>query len=355
MSAPGAGASAQAVPVRSGFLLGRAADGIWILGAPVIALALTILGARTPLSREGFTLLGKPESAMSIFSGMLTLGHLSIVFFRSHGDRQVFARHRWRFIGVPLLLFLTIALSSWTLMIALVLAVWWDVYHSSLQTFGLGRLYDLKAGVEGAPARSVDWWFNLIFYAGPVLGGASFADHWMHWEGFRRAGSPQLADLLLYTGQLNHLFRGVLLVVAPCLLIVALTTYVRLHRSGRYRMPPQKAWLLGSTAVVSVISWGFNPFGQAFFTMNYFHAVQYFAIIWYAERGVLTSPFKHLPPRAGAAAGLALLIGAGMFYGVWAKFLGESSHLAMSLVLTVSILHFWYDGFIWSVSKKQIR
>jgi hypothetical protein len=28
----------------------------------------------------------------------------------------------------------------------MVLVVWWDVVHSSLQTFGLGRIYDARRG-----------------------------------------------------------------------------------------------------------------------------------------------------------------------------------------------------------------
>lgn len=345
----------ETAPVAGGYILGRTTDRIWLIGSPALALALTLLGARTPLSREGLRLFGRPESVMSLLSGVLTMGHLFIVFFRSHGDRQVFRRYPWRFIAGPLLLYIGIALTSWTLMAAFVLAVWWDVYHSALQTFGLGRLYDLKAGYTAVEARSVDRWFNLIFYIGPVLAGASFVDHWVHWDKFRSVGSPALADLILRTGGLNAIFKLVFLAAAAAVLISAAIVYTRMHRSGVYRMPSQKAWLLGSTALVSVISWGFNPFGQAFFTMNFFHAVQYFAIIWYAERSVLKAPFKALPPGIATCAGAALLIGTGIAYGVWAKFLGETSHWAFSLVLTVSILHFWYDGFIWSVSTRQLR
>ncbi len=56
-----------------------------------------------------------------------------------------------------------------------------------------------------------------------------------------------------------------------------------------------------STGLVSIYTWGFNTWGEAFFIMNVFHAVQYFGI-----------------------------------------------------VLVMSIMHFWYDGFIWSVQKKQV-
>ena len=58
-----------------------------------------------------------------------------------------------------------------------VLAVWWDVYHSSLQTFGFGRIYDAKVKNNPTTGRRLDYWMNLFLYLGPVLAGAHFADH----------------------------------------------------------------------------------------------------------------------------------------------------------------------------------
>ena len=74
--------------------------------------------------------------------------------------------------------------------------------------------------------------------------------------------------------------------------------------------------------------------------MNFFHSLQYFALVWHAEKAQV----RALPWFFAAAAA----------YGVWGQFLGQSSHAAMSALLTVSIMHFWYDGFIWSVKRKQI-
>jgi hypothetical protein len=48
-----------------------------------------------------------------------------------------------------------------------------------------------------------------------------------------------------------------------------------------------------------------------------------------------------------------VFVAAAMAYGVWATAFA-SAGLMMNLVLVVSIMHFWYDGFIWSVRRKQI-
>jgi hypothetical protein len=67
--------------------------------------------------------------------------------------------------------------------VASVLTVWWDVYHSSLQTFGLGRIYDQRAGNDVHLARRADYLFNLVLYAGPVLAGVNL---WAHLKSFKK-------------------------------------------------------------------------------------------------------------------------------------------------------------------------
>ena len=88
--------------------------------------------------------------------------------------------------------------------------------------------------------------------------------------------------------------------------------------------------------------------------MNFFHAFQYFALIWWSEGGRIEAFFGLKRFRWGKPAALFLLIAIGFAYGVWAKLWGESNHFALSALLVVSIMHFWYDGFIWSVRRKQI-
>ena len=129
----------------------------------------------------------------------------------------------------------------------------------------------------------------------------------------------------------------------------------RLVRLG-YRVSKEKTLLLISTGLCSILTWGFNPFGQAFFIMNFFHGVQYFALVWYAEkRGIArTFGFSRFSWQAARGPALFLFVSTAAAYGLWAELLGQSSHLAMSVLLTVSIMHFWYDGFIWSVRKQDI-
>ena len=59
-----------------------------------------------------------------------------------------------------------------------------------------------------------------------------------------------------------------------------MSRYRGYQRQG-YRVSMQKVWLLASTALCSIYTWGFDSFGQAFFIMNFFHAWQYFALVWH--------------------------------------------------------------------------
>ena len=93
---------------------------------------------------------------------------------------------------------------------------------------------------------------------------------------------------------------------------------------------------------------------MAFFIVNFFHAWQYFALIWWSERKTLIRLAGREGRRHAAAAGLALLIGFALVYGILAgNYHGNNSWIA-STFLVVSLMHFWYDGFIWSIRSNQI-
>jgi hypothetical protein len=109
---------------------------------------------------------------------------------------------------------------------------------------------------------------------------------------------------------------------------------------GGYRVDRRKVVLYLSTAVCSIWAWGFNPLGMGLFIMNFFHAWQYFALVWRYE-GRKQVPF-------------AAFLGAAFLYGILGSVLGELSDLALSATLVVSLMHFWYDGFVWSVRRGQV-
>ncbi len=281
------------------------------------------------------------------------MAHLVIVFFRSHVNGAIFHQYPKRFLLAPLGLFTVMMLSSWILIFVFVLAVWWDVYHSSLQTFGLGRIYDKRAGNGVEAGRAIDKGLNLVFYVGPIFAGASLLGHVKYFERFADVGTYFFAKVPARTLSFQPFFLAAFILAAAAYLGYYVYFYFRLVKTG-YRYPLQKLFLFLSTGICSIWAWGFNPFGQAFFIMNFFHAVQYFAIVWWSEKANMRAFFKLSSLEKWKFPVLFLFLVLGTVYGAWAKFLGESNHFAFSVLLTVSIMHFWYDGFIWSVRKNQV-
>ena len=143
-----------------------------------------------------------------------------------------------------------------------------------------------------------------------------------------------------------------MLLIGLPFILYYLLRYALMVRSG-YHVSAQKVVLLTSTAACSIYAWTFNPFGQAFFIMNFFHALQYFALVWHIEKSNMTRVFRVGPSRLAIPLTFALFLAVGGAYGFFAEVFADVGVL-LSITLVVSIMHFWWDGFIWSVRKKQV-
>jgi hypothetical protein len=334
-------------------------DGFWFLFSPLWAVALGWLATRAPLT-DRVTLLDTTDTLAIVGYSAITQSHLTITIARSHLNGNVFTQHKFRFVVVPLVLLGLFLYSKWAFALGAVIGTWWDVYHSSLQTFGFGRIYDAKAGNDPETGRRLDYILNLFLYAGPVLAGAVLASHLKSFGdfaglepfslGFAELDSVVFTSVPPYVLENRLLLRYGVITLAVMFFVVYVLAYMR-HRGSGYRLPWQKAAIFGSTAICSAYAWGFNSFGMGFLIMNVFHAVQYYALVWWTERRNLGRVF-----RTGHEGwkGAVLLVG---FLAVSAAFglplAFQSGHGAASVLLACALMHFWYDSFIWSVRKKE--
>ena len=136
-------------------------------------------------------------------------------------------------------------------------------------------------------------------------------------------------------------------------LVVYLAYYARLRRRG-YRVPLLKVYLLTTTGLCSIYTWGFNPWGEAFFIMNFFHAVQYLALVWATERKTIAARLRLGAGRRATAIAALAFFGAVLTYGLWAQLLDPGVHHLWAATIVVSTMHFWYDGFVWSVRRCEV-
>ena len=253
---------------------------------------------------------------------------------------------------VPLLLIAALVLSPVGLIIGAVIAVFWDVHHSAMQTFGLGRIYDVRAGNDPLTLRRTDLLLNGALYIGPAAAGAAMVVHFQAFGRFAAVGIPALVAVPAAVSGSASMIR---LIAVPAWIGVvgtALLSYRRAARRG-YTLSAHKLALLVSTALVSILAWDLTQPAIAFMIVNLFHAMQYFAIVWLKEggriRALAPAVSRHALPLF-----LAGCIGFGCAYWATARASGGHGGAWLAPFIACSLLHFWYDAFIWSVRKRLV-
>jgi hypothetical protein len=318
--------------------------------SPLVALGLVFLvtGRVGPSGAIDYL-----DPRFAYASLVCTYGHLCAVVFRSHVNPRIFVRHRFRFVAVPILLYLAMVSSLWVFAIAFVLTGFWDVYHSSAQNFGFCRIYDSRQGNAAERGRALDLWLNHVIYIGPILGGVNLIAHLDYLKRMRHAGVSTEGVIASIASASPIITRVVL---AAGLLYVAfyVFSYWRLSRQG-YRVSPQKVCLLGSAAGASLVAWGFLPAVQAFFVSNFFHAFQYFGIVWWSEKGSIRRALGLSSIEAGGDLALVAFGALVVAMGVGYYFASDQPTVPwVSIAVVISLMHFWYDGFVWSVRRHEV-
>lgn len=332
------------------YIVGPIYDWVWFLATPMLSLALGILVSDTPLATDTWMLGGEDDTLVGFFIGTVIHAHLVAVVFRSHGNAAIRRLYPARFLVVPVVLYAAIVVSPWIAVASTVVATFWDVWHSGAQTFGFARIYERNHGTPPETGRRLDFWLNQIMYAGPILAGATLMDHVDSFASFESVGDALFASVPAHVSAHARVLTWLIVAIAAAFVVIYVAVYWRLAQRG-YRPPWLKLWLVGSTAFVSVYSWGFNSWGQAFLIMNLFHGVQYLALVWAMEKKQIAKLLR--VPRHPRVA-LAIYLGSVLAYGLGVQALDADLTVLWAITMVVSLMHFWYDAFVWSVRKAQI-
>jgi hypothetical protein len=337
-----------------GYIVGPGYDWLFFLLPPLFSLALGWAVSGTRIADGRFWLGGRRFTVAGLVVGALTSAHLVAVFYRSHAHPGVFPRHRFRFLALPALAFAAMMTSAWAVCVVTVLVTFWDVYHSALQTFGFARIYDRNAGNDPRTGRWWDFGLNVLLYVGPVVAGACMLPHFQRFDVFEEVQAAGLASIPARMQAHHGTLARVVLGLGALYVAAYVVAQVALHRAGRHKLCLPKVFLVSSTGLVSIWAWGFNAWGQAFLIMNLFHAIQYLALVWWSEGRRLGRTLRLDRSRARRALFACLFFGAVLAYGLWAELVPDSDRARWSIVQTVALMHFFYDGFIWSVRKRAI-
>jgi hypothetical protein len=338
--------------VRSPYIVNRTYDWLFFLAPPMFALALGVLVSGSPLlTDEPFWIGGEKDTLVGFFIGTVIHAHLVAVFFRSHGNAQIRKLYPIRFFVVPVVLWAAIVISPWIAVASSVVATFWDVWHSGAQTFGFARIYERNHGTPPELGRRLDFWLQQLLYAGPMLAGATLMDHVSSFDKFESVGDVFFSSVpAAVEGHSQHLTYGVL-IAGTALIAAYVIVYWRLAQRGEWKPPWLKIWLVASTGFVSIYTWGFNSWGQAFLIMNLFHGVQYLALVWVMEKKRI-GELMRMPNRPQLV--LAVYLGSCIAYGLGVQALDADLTTLWAITMVVSLMHFWYDAFVWSVRRAQV-
>ena len=199
----------------------------------------------------------------------------------------------------------------------------------------------------------LDWHLNHLLYAGPILAGATMMDHIEDFDEYEEVGAAFFTSIPGFMVANQGFVTWAVLISGGAFLAYYVWAQLQLQRQGHV-VSMQKVYLLASTGAVSIYTWGFNTFGEAFFIMNFFHALQYFGIVWAFEKKNMMTLFHFDGLTFGKPLTLVLFVAIPVAYGFWVEALDKSIEELWAVTLIVSIMHFWYDGFVWSVRRKQV-
>jgi len=362
-------AAAVPAPANSGFIATPAFDLVFFILAPVLSLACAwlALGSEWPLRPASFA--GGERTRFELFVAVWIYGHLAAVVFRSHLNAEIFRKHPLRFTLAPVLAYLAMAFSLPLLLVGALLASVWDAYHTAMQNFGLARIYDAKAGNPPAAGRTLDLWMAQTTYVGPLVFGLSFLPTIEGLAQFQAVGWQAPSQLLAWLAANQAALGRVVLGAGAAFVVYYGFASWRLAQSG-HRVSWQKLALLASTASVTILAFGFLDGFRGYVITSLYHGFQYFGIVWWTERGHLAKQtrlgVRWVPLALLFAASITL---AGLGYEaaiqhgtreVGAAIQRAAPHVASGpfwifpIPFVISLMHFWWDGFVWSVQRKEV-
>jgi hypothetical protein len=335
---------------RRWWIVGPRYDWAFFLAPPMVSLLVGIWIAGNPITTDSWSFGNEHDTLTGFFIGAVIHAHLVAVAFRSHGNPDIRARYPIRFFVVPVVIWLAIVGSPWIAVLSTVVATFWDVWHSGAQTFGFARIYERNHGTPPELGRRMDFWLNQLMYAGPILAGATLMDHFETFDSFADVGDALFASVPARVAGIHRWLTLAVLVLGTAFLTAYVLVYRRLARQG-WRPSWPKVWLLASTGFVSIYTWGFNSWGEAFLIMNLFHGVQYVALVW-AMEGKRFSGQMRLARHPRLA--LGLFLGSITAYGIGVQALSSDRTYLWAATMVVSLMHFWYDAFVWSVRRRDV-
>lgn len=331
----------------------KKADNLFIIGTPLIAL-LTIAVVCEPRMKTGeFLFNPKTPQWLIVFSMIITQSHVMLVFLRSHMNSNVLKRFPYRFGLIPVLLLASMWLSPVVFGFMAFIALYWDEWHSIMQIFGFGRIYDAKIGNDPNVGRKLDMGMCFVLGLLPHVILITCIPEEVRTEGLHTYLELDVDVAEKYGGYISAA-RNPLIAFGVGYFVFYILYYRNLAKLG-YKFSKAKLSLFATTGISTLIIASFYAVADAAYFGNIYHAFQYYFIVYMSEGSLLPKKFGQKKEINKTTVAICF------FIVLWITVLvavlrtkTESIGFLAAFWLMTSLLHFWYDGFIWSVRKQDI-
>jgi len=330
-----------------GWILGPWQDFLLFIGTPLIVVPLILL------AQQAFSV----TALFGLVASFGAMGHHLPGMMRAYGDRALFARFKVRFIVAPLLLLaVCTGFRLWNSSPLQLTLFGWGLWHAFMQAHGIARIYDAKAGSVDPITIRLDFLLLGCWFLGVVL--------------LSPLRLPQLIGFLYDCG-LPFVAPAVIEALqgaaAAAMLGVTAVYVVHALRRTRAGTPPSALKLV--LHLTTIAFWAFCNLAVghvllAILLFEIFHDVQYLAIVWVFNRRRVVSD-----PAAGAFTrflfrqrGYLVVLYVGLVAGYGSlNLLGGNISEAYDIggfvggiVAASTLLHFYYDGFIWKLREADV-
>jgi hypothetical protein len=359
LSAPRPASAVSAAP-RSPWIRGPLWDLALLSFAWVPFFVLFVFGMHLA---DGRPIFNRPEFKAAVLIDLgLIFTHRHYVFLMVFGDRRTFDARPRAFLASAAAILLT-TLVAWLLRgtapslwgAVFVVQVVWNIWHTIMQRYGIGRIYAGRAGA-GLQSGEHAWRERRLLWSGVILVVIGLL---VTRADVLRGNSATEAVLQF----LEPISRGTVSVVLLAGTAVAFLAFLVSWASAeleakielRDRVP--RLAFLGSTFLLLVIMYAYGPV-IGFLVFATAHAIEYIAFVHhfagrsYAARrdGLAARVLRH-PLRSAL---VVVPVSFGLY--AWMRLSGIA-FLGVFVVYetTAAMVHFAYDGWVWKARSPTLR
>src|SRR5207253_5093164 len=336
-----------AAPRTSLWILDSWRDLILYVGTPLLLLPVFALAQAR----------WSPQDIYVFVAAFGAMGHHLPGMIRAYGDRALFGRFRWRFIIAPIFLVCTCVAFYWWDLKGIVLVVFfWGVWHGMMQTYGFCRIYDAKMGSFATLTRRLDFATCAIWFAAAVLLSSPRMTDTL--EAYYASGGPYVLPGLLRAAQQIMLFTAI------AVAILFLINFARMWAQGKRPNPVKLALVVTSIGFWWYCNNGVANILAGIELFEVFQDVQYLSLVWIYNRnrvekdssigGFMRFVFRRSGSLVGLYIGLVFASGSLAYFNSRME-IDTIKRVLTGVVAASSLLHFYYDGFIWKVRDRSTR